>query len=186
MIRGQIETRQEYIDSSQTLASGQASGSAASARFEGRVETVLTAEQATLGGKLGAEVNLLEGRIGGDLVVTPRRVVNNGVSVINWVFRLEIPEPLDENWDIGLTVGGEVSGQLGAQAGAEARVGYENGRARAEAGAKIGLGIGAGVKGRVGVVGIDKIWNGVQSVSSAAWDGTTSAANSAWNWAWRD
>lgn len=182
MLEGQVGTRQAYVDKSQTLAGGGASGSVASAKAVAKVEAVLTAEQATLGGKLGAEINLLEGKLEGDLVITPRRVVNGGVNVYNWVFGTKHPDLLGENWDIGVTLGGEVSGQIGAQAEAEARAGYEKGKARAEAGAKIGLGIGAGVKGRVGVVGVDKVWGGVKSAASSAWDG----AASAWKWAWGD
>lgn len=184
--RGQIGTRPEYVDNSQTLAGGQASGSAVSGKAEAAVEAILTAEQATLGGKLGAEINLIEGKLEADLVITPRRVVNGVVNLWNWAFDGDVAEPLGENWDIGLTIGGEVSGQVGAQAGAEARAGYEKGRARAEAGAKIGLGVGAGVKGRVGVVGIDRVWQGAKSLGRAAWDGASSGGRSAWNWARRD
>lgn len=184
--RGQIGTRPAYVDNSQTLAGGQASGSMVSGKAELGGEAVLTAEQATLGGKLGAEINLIEGKLEGDLVITPRRVVNGAVNAWNWTFNENVGEPLDENWDIGITLGGEVSGQVGAQAGAEGRIGYDDGKARAEVGAKIGLGVGAGVKGRVGVVGIDRLWSGAKSIGRAAWDGTSSAAQSAWNWAWGD
>ncbi|MEO1455711.1 MAG: hypothetical protein AAFV31_18020 [Pseudomonadota bacterium] len=170
---GRIGTGEEYADNSQTLATGQAKGSVLSGEAEAKVEAVLNAEQATLGGDLGAEFNVVEGSIDGDLHITPRRVVNGAVRAYNWMFNDDIAEPLDENWDIGIMVGGELSGQVGAQAGAEAHAGYENGKVRAEAGVKVGLGLGAGLKARAGLVGVDKVWNGMKSATSSAWD-----------WAW--
>ena len=193
LARGQVGTRGNLAEESQTLATGQASGSAVSGKAEAKGELILTAEQATLGGKLGAEVNLIEGKIEGDLHITPRRVVNGGVDLYNWMFDDDVPELLGENWDVGIMVGGEVSGQVGAQAGAEARAGYEDGKLRAEAGAKIGLGVGAGVKGRVGLVGVDRIVSGARRLGSAAWDGAAAGASavggsirSGWNWLWSD
>ncbi|WP_150526861.1 hypothetical protein [Roseibium sediminis] len=150
--------------------SGAASGSAVSGSAEAKGEVVLTPEQATLGGKLGAEVNLIEGKFSGNLTITPKRVADPMIHLWNWAVDDDV-EPLSENWDIGISIGGEVSGQVGAQAGAEARAGYEKGKLRAEAGAKVGLGVGAGVKVSGGVQGADKIWNGIKS---------------AWNWAWGD
>ncbi len=152
------------------LVSGGAKGSAVSGSAEAKGEVVLKPDQATLGGKLGAEVNLIEGEVSGRIHVTPRRVANPVIHLWNWATDDKVPE-LSENWDIGIMVGGTVSGQVGAQAGAEAKAGYEKGKLRAEAGAKIGLGVGAGVKVEGGVVGVDKIWAG---------------AKSAWNWAWGD
>ncbi|MDD7973732.1 hypothetical protein [Roseinatronobacter alkalisoli] len=185
-LHGNIGVRDDYVENSQTLARADASGSVLSAETEGKLELVLSPEQMTLTGKLGGELNLIEGRLGGDLIITPRRVVNNSVNAVNWAFNSNIAEPLDENWDIGLKVGGEVAGQVGAQAGVEGRAGYEDGTAQLEAGAKIGLGVGAGVKGRVGLVGADKIWNGLKSGASSAWSGVKSGSQSAWNWIWYD
>ena len=175
VLDGRIGTGEDYADSSQTLATGEASGSVISGEAEGEVEAVLTAEQATLGGKLGAEVNVVEGTIEGDLHITPRRVVNGAVRAYNWMFNDDIAEPLDENWDIGIMVGGDLSGQVGAQAGVEGRGGYEDGNLRLELGAKAGFVVGAGVKARAGLVGVDKAFNGAKAVASQAWD-----------WVWGD
>lgn len=162
-----LEGKIESDDSG--LVAGDVSGSVVSGDAKGDVELVLSPEQATLKGELGAEVNLVEIGAGGDIYITPRRVANPLIALYNSWAEDDFEE-LSESWDIGIMVGGEVSGQIGAQAGVDGQVGYEKGRATAEAGAKIGLGLGASVKGRAGLVGLDKIWNGIKSGWNAIWN----------------
>lgn len=161
LAEGSIETTDEH------LVSAEADGSIVSGEVKAEGEIILSPEEATLKGALGAEVNLIELSAGGDLHITPRRIVNPGIQLWNWAMEDDV-EPLSENWDIGIVLGGEVSGQVGAQIGAEGEIGYSDGRATAEAGAKIGLGVGVGVKARGGLVGVDKVMD---------------ALGDAWNWA---
>ncbi|WP_168769237.1 hypothetical protein [Yoonia maricola] len=151
------------ISSDEDLALvGSADGSVLSGEAEASVEAVLSPEEVTLSGKLGGELNVVEGTIGGDLHITPRRIANPLINLWNWSTNDDVEE-LSENWDIGIMVGAELSGQVGAQLGAEGEVTYEDGRAVAEAGVKAGFGLGAGVKGRGGIVGLDKVANMISS-----------------------
>ena len=159
---GSIESSDEH------LIGGKVEGSVVSADATAGGEIVLTPEQATLKGELGAEVNLVEASLDGSISITPRRIANPLINTWNWAFNGDVEE-LSENWDIGIMVGGEVSGQVGAQAGAEAELEYADGRATAEAGVKIGLGLGLGVKAKGGIVGADKIWGGITSVWNSVW-----------------
>jgi hypothetical protein len=142
------------------LVSAEADGSVVSGEAKLAGEATFSAEEATLSGEVGAEVNLIEGSIGGDIHITPRRIINPGIQLWNWATNDDVGE-LGENWDVGLMIGGEVSGQVGAQIGAEGEVGYSDGRATAEAGVKVGLGLGVGVKARGGLVGLDTLWDNI-------------------------
>ncbi|MER0240056.1 hypothetical protein [Fulvimarina sp. MAC8] len=149
LLEGSIKTNQDGFIRSE------ASGAVMKAEAEVSTEVVLSPDEQTLTGKVGASANLLQGTWGGEFCYTPRRVVNLGVSLYNWAVS-EDYEGLDENWDIGICAGGELSGAVGAQASAEAKAQNKGGKMSAEAGAKIGLGLGAGVKGKGSVIGLDK------------------------------
>lgn len=150
------------------LLVGSAEGAALKAEAEAKGEAIFTAEQATLGGKLGASANLVEGKIGGELGITPTRASRAAVTLYNWLFD-QNATPLNDDWDFGIVLNAEASGAVGAQAEANAEAGYKKGKLRAEAGAKLGLGVGAGVKVGGGLTGLDKAWARIK-------DG--------WNWLW--
>lgn len=151
------------------LLSGEAEGAALKADAEAQGEVMLTAEQATLGGKLGASANLVEGKIGGEFGITPTRISRAAVSLYNWALD-ENATALSDDWDFGIAINLEVSAAVGAQAGAEAEAGYKNGKLRAEAGAKLGLGAGAGVKVGGGLTGLDKAWARIKDAWNAIWN----------------
>ncbi|AGT09061.1 hypothetical protein [Paracoccus aminophilus] len=155
LLKGEVATPKDQ------LLSGKAEGAAARAQAEAKGEAVLKADQATLGGKLSASANLVEGKLSGEIGLTPTRVTKGVVSLSNWIFNTKW-EGLDDSWDIGIVLSGEVSGSVGAQAEASGKAGYEKGKATAEAGAKLGLGVGAGVKVGGGVTGLDKLWNKIK------------------------
>ncbi|MER0240407.1 hypothetical protein [Fulvimarina sp. MAC8] len=150
MMKGSVKTREDGF------VKGDASGAVMRASAEASGEVILTAEQATASGKLGASANLIEGKMGGEICVTPRRVSNLAISAYNWSVGDDY-EGLDENWDIGFCVGGEVGASVGAQAEVDGKIGYEKGKASAEAGAKLGLGAGASAKVKGSIMGFDKL-----------------------------
>lgn len=170
LLEGSIETADDGV------LVGEAEGSVVSGDATAKAEVIVNAEQATLAGEVGAEVNLIEGSVSGEINITPRRAVNGTIEAWKWMTGDDVGFRLGENWDVGIMVGGEVSGQVGAQIGAEGEIGYEDGRATAEAGAKIGLGVGVGVKARGGIVGADVIGRGIGN----AWSGIKNAWNSDW------
>ncbi|WP_405402612.1 hypothetical protein [Paracoccus sp. Ld10] len=161
--QGQIETADDG------LISAEAEGAVLKAEAEAKGEVILTAEQATLGGTLGASANLVEGKVGGEFSITPTRISRAAVSLYNWLYD-EDATALSDDWDFGIVINGEVSGAVGAQAEGEAEAGYTNGRLRAEAGAKLGLGVGAGVKVGGGLTGLDKAWARIKDGWNALWD----------------
>ena len=148
------------------ILSGEAEGAVLKAEAEAKGEVTLTAEQATLGGKLGASANLVEGKVGGEFGITPTRISRAAVSIHNWLMN-DNATALGDEWDFGIVINAEASGAVGAQAEANAEAGYKKGKLRAEAGAKLGLGVGAGVKVGGGLTGRDKAWAKIKS---------------AWNW----
>lgn len=150
------------------LLSGEAEGAVLKAEAEAKGEVKMTAEQATLGGKLGASANLVEGKIGGEFAITPTRISRAAVSIHNWLFN-DDATALSDDWDFGIVLNGEVSGAVGAQAEAEAEAGYKQGKLRAEAGAKLGLGAGLGAKVGGGLTGLDKAWARVKDGWNALW-----------------
>lgn len=140
------------------VANAGASGAALSGEAEAKAEISLTSEEITLGGKLGAEVNLVEGKVEGEICVTPRRVANPTIRAFNWT---GIPQPpvkeLGDNWDIGLCVNGELGGQVGVGASAEGELSAKPDRLHAGAKLKatplLGVDVGAGAS----VIGLDKL-----------------------------
>lgn len=151
------------------MLSADAEGAVLKADAEAGGELVLTAEQATLGGKLGASANLVEGKIGGELAITPTRVTRAAVTIYNFLLDQDATG-LSDDWDFGITINGEVSGAVSAQAGAEGEAGYKDGKLRAEAGAKIGFGVGGGAKVGVGLTGVDKAGEKLSDVWNSLWD----------------
>lgn len=151
------------------LLVGSAEGAALKAEAEAKGELTLTAEQATLEGKLGASANLVEGKIGGELGITPTRISRAAVSLYNWMFDANATA-LSDDYDFGIVLSIEGSAAVGAQAEAEAEAGYKDGKLRAEAGAKLGFGVGAGVKVGGGLTGLDKAWGRIKDVWNAIWD----------------
>ncbi|SFK16465.1 hypothetical protein SAMN04488518_102469 [Pseudovibrio ascidiaceicola] len=141
------------------LMSGKVEGSAVSAKAEAKAEVVLTAEQATLGGKLGASVHLIEAAFSGKVTITPKRVVDPAIQVWNYFVEDDV-EPLHECWDIGITGDAKASGQVGFGAEADGKIGHEKGNLRAEAGAKATAGVGGGFKVGLGTTGVDKYLDG--------------------------
>lgn len=160
--QGKIESADDGV------LSGEAEGAVLKAEAEARGEVKMTAEQATLGGKLGASANLVEGKIGGEFAITPTRTSRAAVSIHNWLFN-DDATALSDDWDFGIVLNGEVSGAIGAQAEAEAEAGYKKGKLRAEAGAKLGLGAGLGAKVGGGLTGLDKAWARIKDGWNALW-----------------
>lgn len=160
--QGKIESADDGV------LSGEAEGAVLKAEAEARGEVKMTAEQATLGGKLGASANLVEGKIGGEFAITPTRISRAAVSIHNWLFN-DDATALSDDWDFGIVLNGEVSGAIGAQAEAEAEAGYKKGKLRAEAGAKLGLGAGLGAKVGGGLTGLDKAWARIKDGWNALW-----------------
>ncbi|MFD1881578.1 hypothetical protein [Paracoccus pacificus] len=140
------------------LVSAEAEAAVLRAQAEGKGEVKLTAEEATLTGKLSASANVVEGKIGGEIALTPTRITRGAAKLINRLFDTNL-EGLNDDWDFGIVLNGEVSGAVGAQAEAHAQGGYKKGKLRAEAGAKLGLGVGLGAKAGGGLTGLDKLWN---------------------------
>lgn len=151
------------------LLSGEAEGATLKVDAEAKGEAILTAEQATLSGKLGVSANLVEGKIGGEVAITPTRISRAAVSLYNWMFD-ENATALSDDWDFGIVFNAEASLAVGAQAEVEAEGGYKNGKLRAEAGAKLGLGPGAGVKVGGGLTGLDKAWARIKDGWNAIWN----------------
>lgn len=150
------------------LVSGKAEGSAASAKAEAKAEVVLTAEQATLGGKLGASVHLVEAAVSGKVTITPKRVVDPAIQVWNYLAEDDV-EPLHECWDIGITADAKASGQVGLGGEAEGEIGHKKGNWRAEAGAKAAVGVGGGAKVGIGTTGLDKFSDGTCELKPDWW-----------------
>ncbi len=139
------------------VVDGALEGKVGSAKAEAKAEVILTAEQATLGGALGAEAHLAEVKASGEVCLTPTRISRTYVGISNWLTGGK-KTAISDDWDWGICLNGEASLSLGAQAKAEADAGYKKGKLRAEAGAKLGLGVGAGVKVGGGLTGLDKAW----------------------------
>lgn len=73
------------IESDDTgLLGGSGEIAVVSGEAEAKGELVLTTEEATLSGKLGAEVNLIEAGVGGDFYLTPRRIANPVINLLNY------------------------------------------------------------------------------------------------------
>ncbi|MBL3561862.1 hypothetical protein [Rhodovulum sulfidophilum] len=136
------------------LLSGTGQASYMKASGEATSTVVLNPEEATARLKLAASANVVEVKGGGELCLTPMRVVNGYRSLQNWLFNGH-DAMLSDDWDIGLCLGVEAQAAVGAQAEAGGELSYQKGKARAEIGAKIGAGIGLGANISVGATGVD-------------------------------
>lgn len=123
---------------------------------EAKAQVILSPEEATLTGKLGASLNVVEANAEAKGCFFPYRFVNGHIDVVNY-FSGANHGKLDDSWKIGLcaTAGGQVA--VGAQAEASATGGYKNGNAGFETQVKLGLGPGAGLKFGAEVSGLDKM-----------------------------
>lgn len=143
-----------------SLLAGKAEGRIASAEAKAKVEGEIKFKEveATASGSLGASAVLMEGEVGGEIRITPRRVWNgivvSGVNTAaSWFGYGQQLDNID-GWDWGIMLGGSVGGTVGLSAEAEASGGIskKNRKAGVEAGVKFAPGLGGSVKGKAGLV----------------------------------
>lgn len=155
MLKGEVKAGNE-----KSLLAGKAEGRVASVDAKGKVEAEIKFKEveATASGSLGASAVLLEGEIGGEIRITPRRVWNGVVvsgvnTAADWFGYGKQLENID-GWDWGIMLGGSIGGTVGLSAEAEASGGIskKNRKAGVEAGVKVAPGLGGSVKGKAGLV----------------------------------
>lgn len=144
----------------QSLLAGKAEGRVASADAKAKLagEIKFKEVEATASGSLGASAVLLEGEIGGEIRITPRRVwnglvvsgVNNAASWLGYGKQLDEMEGGDWGIMLGVSVGGTVG--FSAEAEASAGISKKDRKAGVEAGVKVAPGLGGAVKGKAGLV----------------------------------
>ncbi|MVA23617.1 hypothetical protein V6582_15680 [Agrobacterium vitis] len=143
-----------------SLLAGKAEGRVASADAKAKVsgEIKFKEVEATASGSLGASAVLLEGEVGGEIRITPRRIWNgvivSGVNTAaSWVGYGKQLENID-GWDWGIMLGGSVGGTVGlsAEAEASAELSKKDRKAGVETKIKFAPGLGGSVKGKAGLV----------------------------------
>ncbi|OLP45035.1 hypothetical protein [Rhizobium oryziradicis] len=143
-----------------SLLAGKAEGRAVAADAKAKVagEIKFKEVEATVSGSLGASAVLLDGEVGGEIRITPRRIwngvivsgVNTGASWLGYGKQLENID----GWDWGIMLGGSVGGTVGLAAEAEASAGISkrDRKAGVETKIKLAPGLGGSVKGKAGLV----------------------------------
>ena len=148
------------LGNKKSLLAGKAEGKVASADAKAKLagEIKFKEVEATASGSLGASAVLLEGEVGGEVRITPRRVWNGVVvsgvnTAAGWFGYGKQLENID-GWDWGIMLGGSVGGTVGLSAEAEASGGIskKDRKAGVEAGVKLAPGLGGSIKGKAGLV----------------------------------
>lgn len=143
-----------------SLLAGKAEGRAVAADAKAKVtgEIKFKEVEATASGSLGASAVLLDGEVGGEVRITPRRIWNgvivNGVNTgASWLGYGKQLENID-GWDWGIMLGVSVGGTVGLAAEAEASAGIskKDRKAGVETKIKVAPGLGGSVKGKAGLV----------------------------------
>ncbi|MBA8878986.1 hypothetical protein [Phyllobacterium myrsinacearum] len=115
-----------------------------------KIGTYKGSPTATLSGEIGASATLVEGKLGGGISITPRRIWSPIVHAYNgladwaeWDSRLE---ELDNKFDWGFFVELSGSAAISAEASAKGEVGaLGDGKVGARGKLKLGAGVGAGL-----------------------------------------
>lgn len=154
LLKGEVHTNDD------ALAHGKLEGSAVGASAEATGTVTLSAEEATLKGKLGADAHLVEGKLELALEITPKRVGDSAIFMWN-LFADEKVEELGDEYDWGIKINAEATGQVGASASAEGEATASAQKVGASAKAKVGLGLGVGLGAGVELTGLDKLWNSI-------------------------
>jgi hypothetical protein len=142
------------------LLKGTGQGRIASAEAKAKLKGELNFKEAeaTLTGNLGASAVLLDGEIGGEIRITPRRLWNgivvSGVNTAAEWFGYEKQLKDIDGYDWGIVLGVTAGGTVGFAAEAEASGGIskKDKKAGVKAGVKLAPGLGGSVKGKADIV----------------------------------
>lgn len=156
---GVLKGERTYDKGGKGLLGGEAKGRAVSAEAEAKAQGEVNwkEREATLSGSLGASAVLLEGEVGGEVRITPRRLWNgivvNGVNTAAswWGYDKQLQES-DKIWDFGIVLGLGVGGTVGAAAEAKGEAKWDKSGGHLGGKVKLAPGIGGSVRGKAGFV----------------------------------